>query len=251
MFEDIVVAVVVLVLLAAGMEAGYRFGRRKAAAGDAARSGTLGAIQGAVLGLLGLLLGFSFAGAAARFLERQDLITQEANAIGTAFLRADLLEDAHRAELRASLARYVEHRIRLSETLRAGLAESEVAEIDRMHDRIWKAASAGALARPSAAVLVVPAVNDVIDLHSTRIAAGRKHLPIVVLCLLFVCSILSMTVIGYGCGLAGGRSLLMTGALAILITAALWTTLDLDHPRTGLIRLSDAPLKALRLSDSG
>lgn len=250
MGQELAIAAGLLVLLAAATEAGFRLGRRNAASRETP-GGTLGAIQGAVLGLLGLLLGFSFAGAASRFLERQDLIVQEANAIGTAYLRADLLDAPHAGELRSSLARYVEHRVRVSETLRHGLGESEKAEIGRMHDQIWKAASRGALDRPEAAMLVVPPVNDVIDLHSTRLAAARKHLPLPVLGLLIGCSALSIGVIGYGCGIAGHRSPVMTGSLTILIAAALWITLDLDHPRAGLLRLNDAPLRELNLNASG
>jgi hypothetical protein len=94
--------------------------------------------------------------------------------------------------------------------------------------------------------VLVP-VNEVIDLHSTRLAAGRKHLPRPVMGLLIVCSMLATGVIGYGCGLGGRRRAPLTVSLAILIGMALWITVDLDHPRAGLLRLSDAPLEALKL----
>ena len=97
-------------------------------------------------------------------------------------------------------------------------------------------------------VVVLPPVNDVIDMHATRVAAGRKHLPMLVLGLLIACSLLGVAVIGYGCGLGRRRSLPMTVSLAVLIGAALWTTIDLDYPRRGLIKLSDAPLRDLDLN---
>ena len=131
MLEDALVAAGLFGLLLVSLEAGFRAGRRAALAGDAAASGQVGAIQGAVLGLLGLLLAFSFAAAGARFLERQDLIVQEANAIGTASLRADLLDEAQRAELRAALKSYTEHRIELSTRLRGGVDPPALAEIER------------------------------------------------------------------------------------------------------------------------
>jgi hypothetical protein len=249
MVQDFAVAAALLLLLAACTEAGFRLGRRGVTTGEPLGGATLGAIQGAVLGLLGLLLGFSFAGAAARFLERQDQIVQEANAIGTAYLRADLLNAPQRADLRRSLARYVEHRVRVSATLRSGFTEQHKAEVARFHEQIWNAASEGALAKPEVALLVIPPVNDVIDLHSTRLASTRKHLPMPVLALLIVCSALSTGVIGYGCGMVNRRSLMMTVPLAVLIAAALWVTLDLDYPRAGLIRLSDAPLEELALGE--
>src|SRR5215813_9733585 len=106
MFE-VCVAIAILGGLLISIEIGFRVGRHAAERNDALASGQIGAIQGATLGMLALLLGFSFAGAAARFLERQDLIVTEANAIGTAYLRADLLDEPYRAQLRACLARYV------------------------------------------------------------------------------------------------------------------------------------------------
>jgi hypothetical protein len=238
-----------LVALLVAVEAGYRVGRRRAADADSPPSGgQVGAIQGAMLGLLGLLLGFSFAGAASRFIERQDLIVQEANAIGTAYLRADMIPEPNASQVRQVLAEYVAHRLEASKHLAEGLPPNFQAEIAAYHARLWGAAKDGVLARPEMAVAVLDPVNEVIDLHSTRLAAGRKHLPKVVLGLLVACSLLSMAVLGYGCGIGGGgRWPWLNGALAILIAAALWTTIDLDHPRAGLIRLSDAPLQELDL----
>jgi hypothetical protein len=232
-------------LLLASLEAGFRRGRRASDEGDARAAGQVGAIQGAVLGLLGLLLAFSFSAAGTRFLERQDLIVEEANAIGTTLLRADLLDEPHRSELRAALERYTEHRIALSANLRGGMSPDAVAEIDRLQAAIWSAALAGVTARPGSMLGVLPPVNEVIDLHSIRVAAGRKHLPSIVLGLLIACSALAMAVMGYGCGMGGSRRAPLTVSLAVLIGTALWITVDLDHPRAGLMQLSDAPLKAL------
>lgn len=127
-------AVAILLLLLACLEAGFRGGRRAATtAGDAAGGSQLGAVQGAALGLLGLLLGFSFGGAASRFMERQRLIVREANAIGTAYLRAELLDEPCKSELRRTLADYLTHRIRVSTNLRYGLSPETAAEIRFFH----------------------------------------------------------------------------------------------------------------------
>jgi hypothetical protein len=244
--QDLPVAFALLGLLLLALEAGFRAGCRGTADRDARASGQVGAIQGAMLGLLGLLLAFSFGAAAARFIDRQRLIVQEANAIGTAYLRADLLDESHRSELRAALKQYTEHRIEVSSRLRTGLTPTALEEVKRLHARIWSAASGGVAARPAAMLAVLPPVNEVIDLHATRMAAGRMHLPSLVIGLLIGCSVLAIGVIGYGCGLGGGRRAPLTVSLAILIGIALWVTIDLDHPRAGLIQLSDAPLKELR-----
>jgi len=235
----------VLTLLAA-LEAGFRTGRRTAARRPPDSGAQIGAIQGAVLGLLGLLLAFSFSAAGSRFLERQDLIVQEANAIGTAYLRADLLAEPHRTDLRAALKRYTEHRLEVSRGLRTGFGAAELAEIERLHANIWAAARAGVAVTPAAMMGVLPPVNEVIDLHSTRLAASRKHLPPLVMGLLIACSLLAAADIGYGCGLAGRRNAPMTVSLVLLIGTALWITIDLDHPRAGFMQLSDAPLESLK-----
>jgi hypothetical protein len=244
--EDLLIAAGLLALLLTALEAGFRAGRAVKRDSQASGGGQVGAIQGAILGLLGLLLAFSFSAAGARFLERQDLIVEEANAIGTASLRADLLDEPHRSALRAALRRYTEHRLALSRQLRSGVEATVLAEIEQLHARIWRAAIAGVSSRPASMIGVLPPINEVIDLHSTRVAAGRKRLPMPVVGLLIVCSGLAIGVIGYGCGIGGGRNAPLTVPLAILIGAALWVTVDLDHPRAGLMQLSDAPLQALK-----
>jgi hypothetical protein len=247
---DLTIAGGLLLGLFAALEAGYRLGQHHVAATLSPPSGgQVGAIQGAMLGLLGLLLGFSFAGAASRFVERQDLIVQEANAIGTTYLRADLLPDPFASQVRHVLAEYVAYRLDGSQHLAAGLGPSVEARVAAFHARLWQAARDGSLARPELTKVVLDPVNEVIDLHTMRVASGRKHLPLVVLGLLIASSLLSMSVIGYGCGAStGGRWPWLNGSLAIIIAAALWTTIDLDHPRAGLIRLSDEPLQRLNLN---
>ncbi len=244
--DELLVGSALFGLLFAALETGFRTGRRAVRDGDPLAGGQIGAIQGAVLGLLGLLLAFSFGAAGARFLERQDLIVQEANAIGTSFLRADLLEEPHGSELRAALKHYTEHRLEVTAHIRKADMGSALAEVERLHARIWRAAVAGAADRPASMLAVLPPVNEVIDLHSTRLAAGRKHLPPLVLGLLIGCSALAVGVIGYGCGMGGRRRAPMTASLVLLIGSALWVTFDLDHPRGGMLQLSDAPLEALK-----
>jgi hypothetical protein len=244
--QDLMIAAGLFALLFVALEFGFRAGRRAAGGPVAPGGGQVGTIQGALLGLLGLLLAFSFAAAGGRFLERQDLIVREANAIGTAWLRADLLDEPHRAELRTALKDYTAYRVRLSELIRTGIAEDALEEVDDQHAHLWRTAIEGVRARPDTMLGVLPPLNDVIDLHSTRLAAGRKHLPALVVGLLISCSCLAIAVIGYGTGMGGRRQFLLTAALTVLIGASLWITIDLDHPRAGLLQLSDAPLRSLR-----
>ena len=244
--QDFGTVAALLAMLLVALEGGFRLGLRASTDADQRGAGQVGAIQGALLGLLGLLLAFSFAAAGARFLEKQDLIVEEANAIGTATLRSDLLAAPHGMELRAALKEYTEYRLALSSRLRAGLEPDQLARIDDQHARIWGAAVAGVNVRPDAMLAVLNPVNEVIDLHSTRLATGKKHVPLVVMGLLIACSVLAIGVIGYGSGMGGRRRLPLTMSLTFLVAASLWVTIDLDHPRAGLLQLSDAPLRSLK-----
>lgn len=240
--------VIMLAVLAGSLlsvEAGFRFGRRGRP--SETDRGLLGAVQGAILGMLGLLLGFSFAGATQRFAERQELIVREANAIGTAYLRAEVLDAARRDALRAALRDYTAERIRaFGPGMDADDRRAAVARCEALHHEIWRAAREGIEARPALAAAVLPAVNEVIDLHAVRMAAARRHLPGLVAGLLMGCAALSLMTIGYGFGLTRRRHPELTGTLAVVIACAVWITLDLDHPRLGLIRLDDRPLEELR-----
>lgn len=236
------VPLAVVAALLASVEVGRRVGLQRTARSDRETGAETGAIQGAMLGLLGLLLGFSFAGASGRYMERQDLISREANAIGTAYLRADLLDRAHATALREALVAYLRHRVEASRSLQGGLRPDVARQISRLQDEVWRAAVAGVKATPGAAVPVLGPVNEVIDLHAARIAAARKHLPGLVLGLLGACSMLTMGVMGYAAALSPRGNRALVAAIALLIGAALWTTLDLDYPRIGLIRVSDAAL---------
>ena len=236
------IAVGLLLGLLLALELGFRLGRRVYRTDPDAGMNEIGVIQTAMLGVLGLLLAFSFAAAGSRFLERQDLITQEANAIGTSYLRAGLLADPHRTNLRTALKEYTEHRIAASAQRVAAWDPASLAEVERLHERIWESATEGVAGDHELGLLVLPPINDTIDLHATRVGAARKHIPRIVMILLIACSILSMAVIGYGCGLENRRRWPMTISLAIVIGFALCITIDLDYPRAGMLRLSDQPL---------
>lgn len=227
------------------MEWSYRVGRGQRESHSADR-GQLGTIQGAILGLLALLLGFAFAGASARFVERQDVIVSEANAIGTAYLRADLLPSPHDQQLRDVLRRYTDVRIEFFEDNRLRHWSEIQAETARLHAEMWSTARNGVAEQPLLAMTVLPPVNEVIDLHTTRVAAMRRHLPLVIMALLVVCAWIAVASVGYGCGLGGQRTFWATTALGLLIALVLWITFDLDYPRRGLIRINQQPILDLR-----
>jgi hypothetical protein len=240
-----------LVLLLLAVEAGVRAGARARARARRKEGETadFGPIQGAVLGLLGLLLAFTYSLAASRQDARRELVVQEANAIGTAYLRAGLLPEPRRGELRAILRQYVDSRIVPDEVVRDPVKMAEaVRRSEQILQTLWPAGSRNIEGQPPTVLdsLMFQALNEVIDLHTERLAAYEYRIPQIILWLLFVVATMAMAMTGFSSGLSGRRSLFFTSTLAVLVAAVIMVILDLDHPRRGLIRVSQRSMIQLR-----
>ena len=230
-------------LLLAGMiaclEGGYRLGLRQLAA---VRYRNLGAIETAIFALLGLLLGFAFAGATSRFDARRDLVVSEANAIGTAYLRLDLLPSASQPELRRLFRDYLDARVNIYDNVsNPAVVASLVNKVTGLQQRIWIGA-VQAVERdsaPHAPLLVFPALNEMIDITTSRAVMANTHMPALILALLMSVSMLSALLAGYGMA-ERGRSWLHVFLYAAAVTITIYTVLDLDNPRAGLIKLDAA-----------
>ncbi len=244
---DWLVALGLFAGLLASLEIWYRFGLR-ARARQAEHPDQLSTIQGATLGLLALLLGFSFALAAGRFSDRTKMIVDEANAIGTAWLRCDLVDDAQRTEIRELLRRYVTQRIAIYDAPNETARAASVAESESLQTKMWTLMVRATKATPEFSEVLLPPFNELIDLHGTRMAAATRHMPGMLMALLLACSFVSVASVGYGCGVAGKRNVVLTTALTFLISGALWATIDMDHPRRGLIRVGQQPMLDLQSS---
>lgn len=239
-----------LVLLEIGRSIGNR--RLKMDA-EGARAGT-GTIEGAVFALLGLLIAFTFSGAAARFEDRRALIIEETNDIGTAYLRLDLLPASAQPALRDLFRRYVDSRLEVYRKLPdLEAAKTELARSVALQGEIWtQAVAAGQLenAPPSATMLLLPALNQMIDITTTRTMAAQMHPPRAIFAMLFGLALAGALLAGYG--MAGGKShnwLHMIG-FAVVISLAVYVILDIEFPRLGLIRVNafDQALVDLRAS---
>lgn len=203
----------------------------------------LGTIQGALLGLLGLLLGFAFSGAMSRFTERQDALYAEANAIETAYHRAELLPT--RDQVRGVLREYADLRLRLFMASYDGTQADLERQLQERYSAALDACMDGVRQAPTMANLLIPAVEAVNDQFSRRLALSRRHMPAEFVLVLLISSAASLGAIGYGAGLVERRSMSVTVCLALLTATALFITVDFDRPRRGLIRLDAAPLKEL------
>ncbi len=233
-----------LVFILASLEAGRRIGiRRREIDPEGAGVGP-GAIEGAVFGLMGLLIAFTFSGAATRFDARRQLIGEEANAIGTAYLRIDLLPPAAQPALREDFRNYVDARLAVFELLRidANRARQELALSGELQGKIWNEAVAACKDVPSPAVttLVLSSLNEMIDITTTRTVAAETHPPKIIFYGLGLLVIATSLLAGYGMAGAKKRSWMHMMAYALITASTLYVILDMEYPRIGLIRVDAA-----------
>lgn len=236
------------------LEVGRRSGRRQLLSDpEGAREGT-GTIEGAVFGLLGLIIAFTFSGAASRFDERRALIVEEINAIGTAYLRLDLLPPQLQLPLRQSFRDYVDARLAAYRKMPDVIAaEVELTKATELQREIWRraiAAAASEEALSDAMKLLLPALNAMIDITTTRTMATEIHPPASIFAMLFLLSLASALLAGYGMARGKKRRWLHTGTLAVVMSFSVYVILDMEFPRLGLIRIDafDQSLADLRQS---
>lgn len=233
------------------LEAGRRIGQRQLARDpEHARDG-LGAIDGAVFGLLGLLIAFTFSGAAERYGTRRNLIVEETNAIGTAWLRIDLLAPADQLSMRENFRHYLDTRLAVYRAMPDfDTARVKLAEANRLQTVIWKQAiqASEGPERNAARMLLLPALNEMIDITTTRTVALKTHPPIIIYAMLVLLTLVSALLIGYGLASARRRSQLHILGYALVIVATIYLIVDFDFPRLGLIQVQhlDQNLEELR-----
>ena len=226
---------IAIVLISA--EAGWRLGNRRRQRPDHEENAPVGAVVGATLGLLAFLLAFTFGMAASRYDTRKQLVLQEANAIGTTYLRADLLQEPQRSNIRNLLREYAALRVQGVSKL---MTKDAMAQSGALQDRLWADAVAVGTQSPNSIVggLFIEALNDTIDLDATRVTAGRNRIPDSIWLALYAVTILTMAAMGYQFGLTGEHSWPVTILLALVFTAVILLIADLDRPQAGLLKVS-------------
>lgn len=236
------------------LEVGRRIGQRQLIKDpEGARDGT-GTVEGAVFGLLGLIIAFTFSGAASRFDERRALIVEEINAIGTAYLRLDLLPSRLQPPLRQSFRDYVDARLAAYRKIPDVIAaEVELTRATELQREIWQRAIAAAESEEAlsdAMKLLLPALNAMIDITTTRTMATEIHPPAIIFAMLFLLSLASALLAGYGMARGKMRRWLHTGTFAVVMSISVYVIIDMEFPRLGLIRIDafDQSLVDLRQS---
>jgi hypothetical protein len=252
----------VLLLYSAGLfigmlillEVGCRVGRKKYLADPEGFEKGSGAIDGAVFGLLGLLIAFTFSGAASRLEDRRNLVTEEANAIGTAYLRVDLLPEKSQPEMKELFRRYLD--LRLETYRHAGHLPTAMKLYDQsvqLQNSIWNHATKNCQL-PDGAVdackLLLPSLNEMIDITTTRLMATRLHPPAVIYLLMGALCLLSALLAGHGLAGNKSRKILHMIVFAFVMSLVVYVILDLEYPRLGLIRMESADQVLIDLRNS-
>lgn len=240
------IAFALLALMLLAIEAGYRVGlRRQAATAEKARE-QIGTVQASLLGVLALMLGFTFSIALDRYNSRSLAVVNEANAIGTAFLRTGLLPDPLRADARRAFVDYADVRARMSVLTWNQKEERRtlLARALELQDGLWRQAAESSRAAPSPATtgLYVQSLNEMFDAYSSYLAETMRHVPHLVMILLFGAFILSGALIGFSAGLAGHRPARVTFLMMGVIVLLMYMVMDLDRPHRGIIQVSSQSL---------
>ncbi len=237
---------VVVVLMLVACEIGHQFGslvqRRTAEVIPA----SMGPMVGGLLGMLAFVLAMTFNMAASRYDLKRSNVLEEANAIGTAYLRSDLIDAQHGAEVKGLLREYVDIRLRAA----SGAAElnAVLRRSIEIHQLLWAEVSAAALGAPSPNTsLMVQATNAVIDMHEKRVnAAVHSRIPRTIWVALFAISTLTMLTMGTQTGLTGKRALVAVLPLSLAFAALIVLVVDLDRPQKGLIKVSQQAMVDLQ-----
>ncbi len=206
-----------------------------------------GYLLSAALALLGLLIAFTFSLALNRYDNRRNLVVQEANAIGTAWLRAGLVEGHSERHLQRSIARYADVRLDLPKSA----DDLHVARIEtyttRMQSQLWREMKTDIASLPAPiATTLITAMNEMFDIAASRKAEREARIPPDILLVLVLCTSMSAAIIGYVLGDTGRSHRIVTTILFALLTLALLMILDLDRPWRGTITVSQKPMLDMR-----
>lgn len=235
----------IVVVLMLSFEAGRWLGRRRHAVQTPRKLHAANVLSG-LLTLLAFLLALSFGIAEGYFSARRQIVLDEANAIGTTYLRAKYLPEAQSRRAQGLLREYLDQRIMESDLKGAKTAR---ARSEALHQELWQVAVSLEAQNPNSefAGLFVTSLNEMIDLHQSRMTTVLEYrLPLSIMLVLFVVAILTLLVMGYGAGLGGTGDALLTMSLVLAIAVVLALIIDLDRPFQRTFQVSQQALVDVR-----
>ncbi|MBX7247140.1 MAG: hypothetical protein K1X53_16710 [Candidatus Sumerlaeaceae bacterium] len=251
-FPPGITAIGLFISLMICLEIGRRLALRRGSLRSSDGNVGIGTIDGAIFALLGLLIAFTFSGAANRFDMRRELIVKEANALGTAWLRVDLLPAESQPAVRDLFRKYLDLRLEFYQDVLAENARETLRKSDAVQAELWaRTVAATSEGRsPQAPMLLLPALNEVFDIRTSRTVALLTHPPMPIFAMLGAVSLISALLAGHGMAGSGRRSLLHMLSFGLVTSVAVFVILDLEYPRAGWIRIDmmDQVLRDLRQS---
>jgi hypothetical protein len=230
-----------------GAVSGHRAGRRWVARRQTSGELNTGVVDAAVLSLLGLLIAFTFSGAYGRYEQRRELIVEEANAIGTAYLRLRLLPADQQPALRETFREYAKSRFDTWRLLiDPAAARAEIDKSSKLQEEIWSAAIEATEGETTgdARKLLLPALNEMIDITTIRLIAVQSHPPSVIFLVLGLLALASAWIVGFGMAKSDALSYSHAIGFAAAVALALLLIIDIEYPRYGLVTL-DGPHEIL------
>ena len=233
--------VLAFLLVLLSIEGGYRLGRYRLTSSEHEKEAPVGAMVAAMLGLLAFILAFTFGLAAQRFDTRRQVLLDEANAIGTTYLRTAMLPERGE-EIRSLLRQYVDVRL---ETFKSNQLSEGIRRSEALQNEMWSEAVDLGQKNPSSIVvgLFVQSLNELIDLHAKRVAAGvRNRIPGPIWLALFSVAALALGAMGYHAGLVRTRRSVAIIAVGLTFTAVIGLIADLDRPTEGALKVSQQAL---------
>lgn len=237
--------VALCVFMGLALEGGYRLGRWRLARTQDEKVTPIGAMVGSILALFAFMLAFTFGMAGSRFEARRQAVLDEANAIGTTYLRAQLLREPQKGESAKHLREYVDVRVR-------GVQNSNVEEaIDRseaIQQQLWAEAIKAAEAdRSPVTALYIQALNQMIDLHAKRVQIGlRSRIPFSIWMGLFAIAFLAMASVGYQAGLSPTQRSPAMLAMVLAFAGVLVLIAALDRPHERFLVVSQEAMTDLQ-----
>ncbi len=222
---------------------GRSTGRRLQARG---RGPAISKFDDASLAILGLLLAFTFGISLSKHEQRRLMVVADSNAIGDFYTCASLLKEPVRTELQGVIRKYAEFRLEVTrQPLDEAAFESALAQFSQMHDQMTVLVRAAVEDGTPIAVSLTNTLNELTSSNTARLAAVRDRLPASIVLLLFASAVISSMLVGREQGAAGETELAGTLSFVLLVTLAIYVTLDLNQPRTGLITVSQEPIQRL------
>lgn len=233
--------------------AGFLWGSKASSAEDTASVPPISSVVASMLALLAFILALTFNSATSRYEGRKNLLLEDANAIGTVYLRADFLTPDDRDKTRQLLRRYLE--LRLQVPLMPDKLGDLLNQSEQVQQQLWRIAvsysqsDGKSASHPALIAQFVAALNEMFDIHSKRVVYGTQYrIHSTIWYSLFGVGILSLGALGFQFGISGGRRYQISLLLALCFSTILLLILDLDRPVDGSIQVSQAPL--LKLQES-